>query len=33
MLRRVLLACGVLSSLLYVGIDALAAMRYGDYHS
>ncbi|HEU5304369.1 MAG TPA: DUF998 domain-containing protein, partial [Gemmatimonadales bacterium] len=25
--------CGVLSSLLYVGIDVLAGMRYGDYHS
>src|SRR5215207_9971225 len=33
MLKRILLVCGVLSSLLYVGIDALAALRYGDYHS
>jgi hypothetical membrane protein len=32
-LRKILLACGVLSSLLYVGIDVLAAVRYGDYHS
>jgi hypothetical protein len=32
-LRRALLACGVLSSLLYVGIDVLAALRYGEYHS
>ena len=32
-LKRILLVCGVLSSLLYVGIDALAALRYGDYHS
>jgi hypothetical membrane protein len=31
--RKVLLVCGILSSLLYVGIDALAALRYGDYHS
>jgi hypothetical membrane protein len=33
MLRKTLLACGILSSLLYVGTDVLAAMRYGDYHS
>jgi len=33
MLKRILLVCGVLSSLLYVVIDALAALRYGDYHS
>ena len=33
MLRRVLLACGVASSLLYVGADLLAAARYPDYHS
>src|SRR5215207_4228767 len=33
MLRRALLACGVLSSLLYLGIDALAELRFGDYHS
>ena len=33
MLKKSLLACGVLSSLLYVGIDALAALRYGEYHS
>jgi hypothetical membrane protein len=33
MLKRILLVCGVLSSLLYVGIDALAALRYGEYHS
>ena len=32
-LRKVLLTCGVLSSLLYVGIDLLAAIRYGEYHS
>lgn len=31
--RKLLLACGVLSSLLYLGIDALAALRFGDYHS
>jgi hypothetical protein len=28
-----LLICGVLSSLLYVGADVLAAVRYGNYHS
>ena len=33
MLRRLLLVSGILSSLFYVGIDALAALRYGDYHS
>lgn len=33
MLKKSLLVCGVLSSLLYVGIDALAALRYGEYHS
>ena len=33
MLKKTLLACGVLSSLLYLAIDALAALRYGDYHS
>lgn len=33
MLKKPLLLCGVLSSLLYVGIDALAALRYGEYHS
>jgi len=31
--RRILLASGVLSSLLYVAIDVLAAIRYGEYHS
>jgi hypothetical membrane protein len=33
MLRKTLLVAGVLSSLLYVGIDLLAAVRYGVYHS
>ncbi len=33
MLRRTLLACGVAASLLYVGIDLLAAFRYPEYHS
>jgi hypothetical membrane protein len=33
MLRKALLACGLLSSLLYLGIDSLAALRFGDYHS
>jgi hypothetical protein len=33
MLKRSLLVCGVLSSALYIGIDTLAALRYGEYHS
>ena len=33
MLRKILLVCGILSSLLYVAIDALAALRYQDYQS
>jgi hypothetical membrane protein len=33
MLRKTFLVCGILSSLLYVAIDSLAALRYGDYHS
>lgn len=33
MLRKFLLACGVLSSLLYLGIDSLAELRYGAYHN
>ena len=33
MLRKALLVCGVLSSLLYVGADLLAAVRYPGYHS
>jgi len=32
-LRKLLLACGVLSSLLYLAVDGLAALRYPDYHS
>ena len=32
-LRKVLLASGALSSLLYVGTDVLAALLYPDYHS
>jgi len=31
MVRKVLLVCGILSSLLYVGTDILAAMRYEAY--
>lgn len=31
MLRRVLLACGILSSLLYVGSDIIAAMQWEGY--
>jgi hypothetical protein len=31
--RKLLLACGVLASLLYVGTDVLAAIRYPGYHS
>jgi hypothetical protein len=30
--RRALLVCGVLSSLVYVGIDQLAAVRHPGYH-
>jgi hypothetical membrane protein len=33
MSRKPLLLCGILSSLLYVGIDLLAALRYPGYHS
>ncbi|TMQ19295.1 MAG: DUF998 domain-containing protein [Deltaproteobacteria bacterium] len=33
MLRRILLACGILGSLLYVGIDVIAAIGYPEYHS
>jgi hypothetical protein len=33
MLRKTLLVCGILSSLLYVAIDVLAAFRYPGYHS
>jgi hypothetical protein len=33
MLRKTLLVCGILSSLLYVAIDGLAALRYPGYHS
>ena len=32
MSRKALLVCGVLSSLLYVGIDQLAAIRHAGYH-
>lgn len=33
MLRRILLACGALSSLLYIGIDVVAAIAHPEYHS
>src|SRR5687767_4871707 len=33
MLRRLLLACGVFASVLYVGIDVLAAILYAEYQS
>lgn len=33
MLRKLLLTCGVLASLLYIGIDVLAAFLYPEYHS
>src|SRR5262245_24558984 len=33
MLRRSLLVCGMVASVLYIGIDVLAAIRYGEYHS
>jgi hypothetical protein len=32
-LRRALLACGVLSSLVYVGVDQVAAVQHPGYHS
>lgn len=32
-LQRILLGCGVLASLLYIGIDVLAAIAYAEYHS
>jgi hypothetical protein len=33
MLRKILLACGVLSSVVYVGVDVLAELFHGQYHS
>jgi hypothetical protein len=33
MLRKTLLVCGILASLLYLGIDLLAALRFPAYHS
>ena len=33
MVRKLLLVCGILSALLYVGTDKLAAMRWEDYSS
>ena len=33
MLRKTLLACGALSSLLYIGADVVASLVYPDYHS
>jgi hypothetical protein len=33
MLRKILLICGVLSSLVYVAADVLSALFYGGYHS
>lgn len=32
-MRRILLACGIVASLLYVAVDVVAAIRYPDYHS
>ena len=31
MVRKLLLLCGILSSLLYVATDAIASWRYEDY--
>jgi hypothetical protein len=31
MLRKILLVCGILAALLYVGSDILAAMRWEGY--
>ena len=33
MLRKTLLACGAISSLLYIAVDIAAAIVYPDYHS
>ena len=33
MLRKTLLACDILSSVLYVGADLIAAVRFPGYHS
>lgn len=33
MLRKTLLLCGVVASVLYIGIDVLAAILYPGYHS
>jgi hypothetical protein len=33
MLRKVLLACGAISSLLYIAVDVVAALAYPAYHS
>ena len=33
MARKLLLCCGILASLVYVGTDVLAAIEYGEYHS
>jgi hypothetical protein len=33
MLRKSLLLCGILASVLYAATDVLAAVRYGGYHS
>ena len=32
-MKKTLLGFGIVSSLLYVGIDLLAALRFADYHS
>jgi Protein of unknown function (DUF998) len=32
MMRRALLICGIICAPLYVAIDVLAAVRYGEYH-
>ena len=33
MLRKILLTCGLVSSVLYIGVDLAAAVAYPDYHS
>ena len=33
MVRKSLLVCGILASLLYAGTDVLASIRFGEYHS
>ena len=31
MVRKILLGCGIVSSVLYVAVDVLGTLRYPDY--